>query len=422
MSEYLYRDSFLLRCWRIFCKKCLAIGSNIKYRCIGDGICSRNVSVPYIIYFSSYSSLSDVRTSSRSQTQSQQQIVMNPSNQPQNDLRSQMMPRMRQQPLLQLRPQPNGIVGTEESVHPAPDVPDVVRIIDDLIGDHSPTKTSSQWSSGESDMDSRADSIQGMCRSPTESWAGKSSCVVRVPNPNVSQHTTNPWSNVGKVVTVQELEASLHSRQQNHAVNYSGSVHSRAPGGSPLFAVETEKVLANKESEESLSKERGDIPPPPGFTGFNRLVDPLVQLDLREVNPVGFRTPSLPLYLRRGSREASSSSVQNSPQNLQSIAVPNSDTDNMASSLWHTSEDNLNLTSSHGEYGLRNISFSLGVPPSGALTQTHNNQDSKTYAGVLRSSLQPSATDKNDASGFSIKDLADRKLYTPNNHLYQYFP
>ncbi|XP_071518358.1 probable helicase with zinc finger domain [Panulirus ornatus] len=371
---------------------------------------------------SSYLSPSDVRTSVQSQAQSQQQSVINPSNQPQADLQSQMLPRIRQQPLHQLHPQPNGIVGTEESVLPAPDVPDVVRIIDDLIGDHSPTKTSSQWSSGESDMDSRADSIQGMCRSPSESWSGKFSSVMRVPNPNVSQHTTNPWSNVGKVVTVQELEASLHSRHQNHAINFSDTVHSRAPGGSPLCAVETEKVLANREHEEALSKERGDIPPPPGFTGLSRLVDPLVQLDLREINPVGFRTPSLPLYLRRGSRETSSCSVQNSPQNLQSISgIPNSDSNSMTS-LWHTNDDNLNSKSLHGEYGLRNISFSLGVPPSIALTQTHNNQDSKTYAGVLRSSLQPSVTDRNDVSGFSIKDLSDRKLYTPNNHLYQYFP
>ncbi|XP_042232621.1 probable helicase with zinc finger domain isoform X2 [Homarus americanus] len=358
------------------------------------------------------------------QSQAQHRLVVNQLNQPQNELQSRVLAHMRQPPILQVHPQSNGNVGSEDSTLPAPEVPDVVRIIDELIGDHSPTKTPNQWNASESDMESRVpvDPIQGMCRPPLDSWSGNPVCVMRPPNPNFRHHGTNPWSinpaNVGKIVTVQELEASLHSRHQNHGVNFSGSVVSRAPGGpgGPAFTNrETEKPVANREREETVVRERGEIPPPPGFSGLNRLVDPMAQLDLRDVNPIGYRTPSLPLYLRRGSRETSTGSVRNSPHNSQSV--------NSASSTWHSSGDNINPSvSSHGEFGLKNISSSLGLSQSGAYNDAHNSQDNKTYAGVLRSSLQPSGTDKRDDSGFSLKDLTEKKMYTSNNHLYQYFP
>ncbi|XP_045616313.1 probable helicase with zinc finger domain isoform X2 [Procambarus clarkii] len=372
---------------------------------------------------SSHSSASDGHGST--QAQLQQQIVTSSSNHPHNELQSQLLSHIRHQPLHQVHPQSNGNVGTEDTPLPTPDVPDVVRIIDDLIGDHSPTKTLNQWSSGESEMGNRVDPIQGMCRSTLESWSGNSPCAMRPPNPNIRHHNaSSPWSissaGVGKIVTVQELEASLHNRHQNHGANFSGSVVSRAPGGPPFCTRDVEKPVVNREMEEQPIRERVEVPPPPGFGGINRLVDPMAQLDLREVNPVGYRTPSLPLYLRRGSRETSSGSVRNSPQNSQTV-IPNNNINTSASAVWHSSGDNLNSSvSSHGEFGLRNISCSLGVSPSVALNA--HNQDNKTYAGVLRSSLQPSASDKRDDASFSLKDLAEKKMYASNNHLYQYFP
>ncbi|XP_053631191.1 probable helicase with zinc finger domain isoform X3 [Cherax quadricarinatus] len=288
---------------------------------------------------SSHSSNSDGRAPTQAQTH--QQILTSSSNQPHNELQSQLLSHIRQQPLLQVYSQSNGNAGTEDSALPTPDVPDVVRIIDELIGDHSPTKTP-------------------------------------------------------------------------------GSVVSRAPGGPPFCTKETEKLIANREMEEPLIRERGDVPPPPGFSGLNRLVDPMAHLELREVNSAGYRTPSLPLYLRRGSRETLSSSVRNSPQNSQSVIGSNS-ISSSAPAMWHPSGDNLNSSvSTHGEFGLRNISCSLGVSPSVALNA--HNQDSKTYAGVLRSSLQPSSSDKGDDSNFSLTDLTDKKMYASSNHLYQYFP
>lgn len=345
-----------------------------------------------------------------------------------------------------------------------PDVPDVERIIDELIGDHSPPKPSSQWSSFEFDTETRMEA-QGTCESPVvDSWGNNPSFGIRSQNSNTQQpFVSNPWAisstnvggkiDVGKVVTVQELEASLHSKHQgqNQGIAMpSNLVMSRAPGGPSVGAREPMKISPGREQEEVQGRDRRDIPPPPGFGGLNRLADPLSQLELSDVSTVGYRTPSLPLYLRRGSRETSSGNMSDVGKNMSHIQQSfggnniHQDRNNItaaeqniscsssssSSSLWQMYSDHLiTYTSSHGELGLKNVAHSVdqSMPSSVGVfshrLNTLNSQDSKTYAGVLRSSLQPPTSSKSeDNSGFTLKDMADNKIHRSGSHLYQYFP
>ncbi|KAK4291927.1 hypothetical protein Pmani_035272 [Petrolisthes manimaculis] len=376
-------------------------------------------------------------------------------------------------------PQSNGTVNSEDSTVVPPDVPDVERIIDELIGDHSPPKPSSQWSSFEVDAETRTEA-QGTSESPVvDSWANNPSFGVRPPNTNAPQ-TFNPWAipsanvggkiDVGKMVTVQELEASLHGKPpgQNHGMAVpSNLVMSRAPGGPSIGVREPVKVSPGREQEEVQGRDRRDIPPPPGFGGVNRLVDPMSQIELAEVSTVGYRTPSLPLYLRRGSREASSGNMPNMGKNMPHVQQGfgsnnmvsdrnvnistaernvsggggNSSSNTSSSALWHMYSDNLKMyTSSHGELGLKNVAHAVEQStPSSVGVYSHrlntlNSQDGKTYAGVLRSSLQhqqqqqqqqqqpPTSNKSEDSTGYTLKDMADNKIHGAGSHLYQYFP
>lgn len=330
----------------------------------------------------------------------------------------------------QMIPQPhphsNGSVPIEDAALPTPDV---VRSINELINDHSPTKTASLWGSVDVESNNKLDLIQSRCRSPTgETWlGGNSSNSIKAANLNMSHPNPNPWSgtptSVGKIVTVQELEASLHMRFPSG--NLSSSGLNKAPGPLPFSPRELEKNVHIRENEEvGGGFGKGDVPPPPGFSSLNRMVDPLVRLDLNEGDPVGYRTPSLPLYLRRGSRESSSCSpggTRNAHQSSVMGSMHSNNHSSSLSSLWNIGREELNPVSSQGELGLQNLSLSLGISPIGALNPFQNSQDSKTYAGVVRSSLQSSDSEKGEECEYALKDLGDKRLYTSNNHLYQHF-
>ncbi|XP_063608279.1 probable helicase with zinc finger domain isoform X2 [Penaeus indicus] len=403
---------------------------------------------------SSHSSANDSRHSSQSQPQQHSQSHVHPQVEAQKipllgahlqyqskpqappnihiDQQGPPMQQLRQQTSHhQMIPQPhphsNGSVPIEDAALPTPDV---VRSINELINDHSPTKTASLWGSVDVESNNKLDLIQSRCRSPTgETWlGGNSSNSIKAANLNMSHPNPNPWSgtptSVGKIVTVQELEASLHMRKYPSG-NMSSSGLNKAPGPLPFSPRELEKNVHIRENEEvGGGFGKGDVPPPPGFSSLNRMVDPLVRLDLNEGDPVGYRTPSLPLYLRRGSRESSSCSPGGTRNAHQSSVVGSMHSNNHSSSLsslWNIGREEMNPVSSQGELGLQNLSLSLGISPIGALNPFQNSQDSKTYAGVVRSSLQSSDSEKGEECEYALKDLGDKRLYTSNNHLYQHF-
>ncbi|XP_047469239.1 probable helicase with zinc finger domain [Penaeus chinensis] len=403
---------------------------------------------------SSHSSANDSRHSSQSQPQQHSQPHVHPQVEAQKipllgahiqyqskpqappnihiDQQGPPMQQLRQQTSHhQMIPQPhpysNGSVPIEDAALPTPDV---VRSINELINDHSPTKTASLWGSVDVESNNKLDLIQSRCRSPTgETWlGGNSSNSIKAANLNMAHPNPNPWSgtptSVGKIVTVQELEASLHMRKYPSG-NLPSSGLNKAPGPLPFSPRELEKNVHIRENEEvGGGFGKGDVPPPPGFSSLNRMVDPLVRLDLNEGEPVSYRTPSLPLYLRRGSRESSSCSPGGTRNAHQGQVVGNMHSNNHSSSLsslWNIGREEMNPVSSQGELGLQNLSLSLGISPIGALNPFQNNQDSKTYAGVVRSSLQSSDSEKGEECEYALKDLGDKRLYTSNNHLYQHF-
>lgn len=302
----------------------------------------------------------------------------------------------------------------------------MVRAIDELIGD-LPSNKHSPWPSFECDAEESRGNVR-VSSPPVDSW--QSNMSVRPPT-HMPPPPVSPWSasspssssavkiDVGKMVTVQELEASLHNRHQNTST-LTPSVLSRAPGGPLGNAKGHERSLESSRSLERLPTEAEDlqgkglgtgIPPPPGFTGINRLVDPLSRLDLSETAP-GYRTPSLPLYLRRGSRETSNRSLPSGGE-VQDC------------SMWSLRGDSLRMsTTTHGELGLKNMAQSID---SFGFTSSvdMDRRDSKTYAGVLRSSLQPPAagseTNKGEEAVFSQNELGGKNL-SGTSPFYQYFP
>lgn len=333
----------------------------------------------------------------------------------------------------------NGEVMSDESALPTPDV---VRIIDDIISDRSPTKTTNHWHWGESEDGSKSDPIQDICQSPMDLWLGGNQPNRMRPSHSNAQHSSSPsWlgasSNIGKIVTVQEVEAGLRKRQKAHELNIGSSSSLTAPqastglpathasAGHSYFHGDSENSRRGREGEEikDVRSGRVDVPPPPGFSGLNRLVDPLTQLELRDVEPVGHRTPSIPLYLRRGSRETSSMRGCNSPLSTQGSSSTNSSNSFViGSSVWNSNSTDLHSSSSQGDASFKDMSFlHSGGHSVGGQSQLTHNSNNKTYAGVLRSSLQQSPIDQNEESNYLLKDLTDKR-HCMSNHLYQYFP
>ncbi|CAL4068186.1 unnamed protein product, partial [Meganyctiphanes norvegica] len=279
----------------------------------------------------------------------------------------------------------------------------------------------------------------------------------------------DPWSHLnklapGKVVTVSELEAAMHSvassnnnigaignmavSQSSHTNNSLSSL-SRAPGGpsgTKSVMQEDSWLMHTLPSEKTqTSQANNSVPgPPPGFGGGLRsVVEPLVQLEgkKREGFPNGdqqqqqrrsslssYRSPSVPLYLRRSTLTGTPPPIHSNMLHCSSTSPSNTASPWTASS---SSPSQLEVTSStapnitgvgsntvvgHGDFGLRNLSLSLGMSVGGSATPRGVNisatgaatGDNKTYAGVLRSSLQSSSEDTSS-------------LFTSRNHLYQFF-
>ncbi|KAK7075365.1 hypothetical protein SK128_003459, partial [Halocaridina rubra] len=376
---------------------------------------------------SSHSSNSESRGSMRSQTQ--------PNSHMQQDLKSKLrfstsipappsnvegktQHMMQQQQHSSFPPcQQNGDMN-DDCVLPTPDV---LRSIDDLISDHSPTKTPSHshWSMEEEHPNFRLDPIQSLCKSPVDPWSGSQSNRVRTSYSGRMPPASPSWlgssSSIGKVVTVQEVEASFLNKQKGPEGNIPPSTPKQAASGLSFFIGDSENPRrGGKLENDALRDARSsrEVPPPPGFSGFSRLSEPLSHLELRDVEPVGHRTPSLPLYLRRGSRETSSTRSCNSPQTVQNISNVHSNSAGiLGTSVWNSSSQNShNSSTADGETVLKNLSILHSGLPSGIpLDQLSPTQNNKTYAGVLRSSLQQSSLDQSDESDFLLRDFTERR-------------
>lgn len=379
-------------------------------------------------------------------------------------------------------PTPDFVRSIDQLISDRSDKPNTDQLDDDIDGEDRPVLQKQQRKQQKSKILEVKKSSDGSSKVIHR----VSSSTIKLENKShdaKASHSTSivleedPWSNLNKlaaakIVTVRELEAAMHSvaSSSNSSINSSGaggnasavnlsslttpsfSSLSRAPGGpsgnkKPLKE-ETWCVDTSPKEKKNISHSHSSGPgPPPGFgVSFRSVVDPLVQLgpgQKREGLPNGgdpgkqqqrrsslsnYRSPSVPLYLRRSALTTPPPTSNNMlhcspntspPSNATSPWSPSSSSPHLEVEPSTTSDitgvGSATVPGQGGDFGLRNLNLTgLGMSVGASAqassvvkTVTSDPGDSKTYAGVLRSSLQ-SSQDTNS-------------LFTSRNHLYQYF-